>query len=354
MSPDGQRVASGGPDNEVLIWSTHPQHAIRSVRRQMTQCIPCFSPDSQLVAVARGWRADCATLFYDLREGHFLETEAPGFPISFSESEWKITVASPSADAGKTILREWDLNKSQTSWQAEFAPRKADASCFPGLCAGRKLVAQGFYDGYVILANYREGRVLGSWKAHEGAVDVIAFSPDGEAILTAGGAEDPDEGICLVWSCSDTHNPKSIYVAESGRRRVHAAAFSPDGTILATGSHDGQITLRKATTGEVLHELVGHKQSNYALAFDPEGRTLASANYDGTVRLWHAATGRELARFELESCGTAVAFSPDGKTLVATSGPNPFAPNQLYIWQVSYPKEGSKNADGKTQDEEMQ
>jgi WD40 repeat protein len=64
--------------------------------------------------------------------------------------------------------------------------------------------------------------------------------------------------------------------------------------------------------------LAGHTDVVAALAFTADGRLLGSASHDQTVRLWDLATGREVAAFDWGVGKVhALAFAPDGMTAAA-------------------------------------
>jgi hypothetical protein len=56
-------------------------------------------------------------------------------------------------------------------------------------------------------------------------------------------------------------------------------------------------------------------QNASALAFSPDGRTLAAATYPSDSRLWDVATGDTIAVFSDQQEMSSLAFSPNGKTL---------------------------------------
>ncbi|HEX4130988.1 MAG TPA: protein kinase [Pirellulales bacterium] len=110
--------------------------------------------------------------------------------------------------------------------------------------------------------------------------------------------------------------------------RVNRLAFSPYGKLLAAGlSGDAKTILVFDVTDAGKKEkftLTGHTAGVWALAFSPDGKTLVSgAAYgtaDTTVRLWDTATGKQRLLITRKDAVLAVAFSPDGKTLATDSG----------------------------------
>jgi WD40 repeat protein len=96
-------------------------------------------------------------------------------------------------------------------------------------------------------------------------------------------------------------------------------ATSPDGKLVATGD-DKSITVADAGTGKVLFKLAGHTGKVTALAFSPDGKTLASGGADKAVRFWDVASGKEIRRLEGKDTITSLTYAKDGKTLTAKEG----------------------------------
>lgn len=114
------------------------------------------------------------------------------------------------------------------------------------------------------------------------------------------------------------------YVGEVMPRRGHnEAAFSPDGSLLAVDGGTTAYVYRTESLELVTKWRVKHTYSP-RLAWSPDGRLLARADASTTVRLFDVGAGTEVvARTAQRQRGTAIAFAPDGLTLlVGTYGGN--------------------------------
>src|SRR4051794_11884568 len=99
---------------------------------------------------------------------------------------------------------------------------------------------------------------------------------------------------CWLWF---SRGPE-LAVLRGHRGPVRTLAFSPDGSLLASGGEDRHIRIWDAATYRLRRTLEGHGDTVNGLAFAPSGALLASASADHTVRLWDPDAGREVAALD--------------------------------------------------------
>ncbi len=168
----------------------------------------------------------------------------------------------------------------------------------------------------------RHGTFLHTLEGHTGRVRSVVFSPDG-TLLASGSWE--DETIRL-WNTTTGEHIRTLIGHTSG---VYSVAFSPDGTTLASGSKDGTIRLWNTTIGEHIRTLTGHSRWVGSVSFSPDGQTLASVSGDRTIRLWNAITGVPIKILTVNTVSEAT-FSPDGRYLASVDTSD----NKIYLWHA--------------------
>jgi len=95
-----------------------------------------------------------------------------------------------------------------------------------------------------------------------------------------------------IWTASTA---QILYKLVGSTDRTDVLAFSPDDTLLATGSIDNRLIVWDMSTGKPsAPPFSGHIADVTAIAWDPKGAWLASGSRDATVRIWDYRNGKTL------------------------------------------------------------
>lgn len=188
--------------------------------------------------------------------------------------------------------------------------------------AGPKLVAVARPTTVELVDATSRGTVR-TLSGFRGRVTDAAFSSDGKFLFTAAG-ETGVGGEVRQWNVADGSVVKII---TGHRDAIQTLAVTADGRTLATGGYDYSIHLWDlAATGDLkapTRSIAASQGAIMGLAFRPDGRVLASVSYDRTTKIYDPATGNRLETFgqALKELN-AIAFSPDGKTLLSGGNDN--------------------------------
>jgi WD40 repeat protein/serine/threonine protein kinase len=140
----------------------------------------------------------------------------------------------------------------------------------------------------------------------------LALSKDGKKLAAGSRGE-----IILFEALSGTI--KRTASLSTGDDWVNALAFSPDGTILASGDERGFLCLWNVAAGISTHALKEHSDKIIDLCFSLDGRFIATASLDSTIALWGAAEVKKIRAIEDKGDGIRGVKILAGSGLIASA-----------------------------------
>ena len=115
---------------------------------------------------------------------------------------------------------------------------------------------------------------------HQGAVNCLAFSPDGRWVVTGS-----DDNTARFWDVSSA--TLAFPPLEGHRKGVTSVAFSADGRRVATGSDDNTARVWDVSGApSTFLPLEGHRGRVSSVAFSPDGNSVVTGSWDNTAMVW--------------------------------------------------------------------
>jgi WD40 repeat protein len=118
-----------------------------------------------------------------------------------------------------------------------------------------------------------------------------------------------DGGQVLLW---DPVKPAQLSQWKAHEGLIVALAWSPDGKEIATASEDGTVRIWDAHSGRELASLPDHPGGACGCQWGADGQTIFTVAVDGTLSVWDKLTGRR----QLWAC----LLDDDGQWLVVHPG----------------------------------
>ena len=315
-SPDGKRIVSGSLDGTARIWDAESGDLLRVLeghKRDVRSV--AYSPNGKRIVsgsmdgTARIWSSDTGGLL------HILDKESKtgwGKVYSVAYSMDGRLIACGGYYGGLIEIRMWNANGSpRRPFELNVGPN------YVAFSPDGHSLAAGHHRG-IYIWNIEIGERVHTISGHNNNAYYTMFTPDGKGFAAAGSSEP-----LRIWDL-ETGELLKRFLPAGGQ----CGAFSPDGNLVAIASL-GMIHIVDVETAS--RNLLRTGLDINALAFSPDGKTLVSSSSDATIRIWNVSTGALLKAFKGHTKGVnSAAYSPDGKTIVSAG-----ANKTVRIWNAA-------------------
>jgi WD40 repeat protein len=197
---------------------------------------------------------------------------------------------------------------------------------------GERIVTAS-YDRTVKVWSVAERVMLSEFKGHGHPVGGAAFSPDGTLVASCSYERPPGTvvGTLHVWNAADGTLVRTM---EGGRKPLVGLEWSPEGTHIAAGSWDFCVFVWPAVGGEPVKCAVpdeGLYNAVDGVAWTRDGAHVLAASKDHTARVFDATSGELVASLRGHTDAVSkLALAPDG-ALAATAS----ADGTLALWSTA-------------------
>ncbi|HEX4592185.1 MAG TPA: WD40 repeat domain-containing protein [Gemmataceae bacterium] len=271
-SPDGRALVSASADGTARLWdlTTGKLTATLQSPEARAYCV-AFSPDGKTLAVGYGGSLGLLQLWdidrLSRRREQWVANPTTTRGVAFSPDGRVITTVGDASE-----VRAWRPS-GERIWAAAVPVNIVAAVAFN--LDGTRLAAVTARPGMISVLSAKDGELYRSrWQVADWGYSV-AFHPAGNRLAAGLGQK------VILWDPADYREPP-VWPAHVGA--VLGVAFTPDGQTLLTGGADGLVKLWDPT-GRLIHILDWKVGEVGAVAFSPEGLTAAAGGYD-TILVW--------------------------------------------------------------------
>ena len=344
FNPNGKTLVSQSGDGqyaptEIKLWNVPSGELIATLTDQKFSVnYIVFSPDGKALGIANG---DFTIQLYDGFTGELKSTiKGHGYQVLAFSPDGKVL-----AGGNGERIRLLDVITGQVkSTFAAHANSVDNIKYFPD---GKKIVSHG-RDNNVCIWDAGTGEFVRNFREGTSEVSSIDFSRDGKTLAIMN-----SNGTLTLWNSQTGEKTKTI----TSETELNFVAYSPDGrTFACDEDENGTMLMFDSNTARLVYRfnIPGHRKSVNDFRYSPDGQTLAVSNgfdiyiwnvnigglqetitgysevvggaiyspnektlvsFDYIVRIWDTENHKLLKTIEINSNVSAIAYSPDGRTL---------------------------------------
>ena len=336
ISPNGKNIITGERTGVIKIWEFETMKEILSINActGILNIVEFCSSGEFILSVSddniiRVWNAADGSLLHAF-EGHQETISSASFCPKGRQ------IVSSSFD--KTI-RIWDMERGFLGSKAVYQGNSSiNALSF---ISGSRNFASVDGDGNVIIWSLDDKALQNILCKRSCGISCVDISPQGNQIAFVDYDNNIEiwdirhiEKLCEIKSEWIIHHYDiGVVPPPTGKHNgsILSIAFSKDGNHIITTSEDKTVKMWDVSTGQLIGNFIGHSDYVYSASFSPDNRQIISCSRDYTIRIWDVKTSQLQKKLtgHVRQVVTVV-YTHDGKKIVSGS-----TDKTIKIWNVS-------------------
>jgi WD40 repeat protein len=328
-------VSARGGSSRTLLWETKTGRLLADSPSSWTSWPPTIDPTQHWLAMQNPQAGSID--IYAASDGKLAHrVKLAGLPRERPNELPEFVQLSPAGDrlsfVHQGVVYLWDAVADKPVTVVDKPGHFGPVHCV-AQHEGAQLIASGGSEGVVLLWDRRDGRFLRTLVGHAHEVVALAFHPDGTRLASAssdGTVNFWDVGGSSLWTSQVTTNRTAGPVAGTIGRPIGIPAgraaqtsiverglvFDPAGSALWVGASGGLVLRLDVAKGRVTAELPTGVDGLAALALSLDGSLLATASPGGQVTIHDARLSRSRSSWEAGVPIGALAFAGSGGFLI--------------------------------------
>jgi Planctomycete cytochrome C/WD domain, G-beta repeat len=315
FTPDSRSLVIGGY-HELTVWDAFTGKLTKRIWTRAERAYAlAYLPDGNLVVAGGRPGQEGDVCIYDLaaktatsdsgvsqldgvhdkqvRLSQLLDSEDAVLALALSQDGKKLA-----AGGCDRLARVWDVSGGAATARLERTiANHADWVCGLAYSHDGKYLLTASRDHSARTWDLAANAAAATFLGHQNIVYGVAYSQDGNIAMSVG-----EDGVLRYWHATDGAKSigKQIMIGIGGHAKPVfrlAVASDPLNPLAATCGADGTVKLWNLAVGVATMTLTGLTDYAYALAISPDGTMVAAGSWNGEVIIWKVSNGHVVCTF---------------------------------------------------------
>lgn len=220
------------------------------------------------------------------------------------------------------VLRDYYIEIYNIKTKESYVKLPVRSNCISFSTRENNIAISHRNTNIVEIIDVKTSSVIQKLEGHTNDLNSIAFSPDGQYIVTGS-----DDFSIKIWNSETGNIVRTIKADNSSVNHVYV---TPDSKNIISTHGNIRTKIWNIEDGKLLFDFVAHQQKITSISIASKDRLIATASHDGTIKVWNLNSGNLMKTIITQSPLSCITFSPNGEQIASGS-----VNGEIKIWNLN-------------------